>query len=379
MLALTVDHGLHPDSAGWTEAAGVAARRIGVDWRPLWWSGDKPTTGLPEAARLARHRLLADAARAAGARVILLGHTADDVAEGERMRMRDVPALGRLREWGPSPVWPEGRGLFLLRPLLQVGRAPLRAWLTAEGWGWHDDPANEDTRYARTRARLNPSPLGGEGRGSPDASAGSGATVLPSMGGEGPRPLAQGDSGFSVTLDGRILAPRMVTPAFLSAALLCAAGGEAPPRGERLERLLERLAAGGPLTASLAGARVEAEGSTLVIGREAGERARGGLAETPLARGVPAVWDGRFLVEAEVEGLSAAPLAGRMNNLSRNDRIRLKAYPAAARSALPVLSGALGAALPRPFGDGPGTAACLVRDRLFAACGLISSEHDLLS
>ena len=31
--------------------------------------------------------------------------------------------LGRVREWSPSPVWPEGRGLMLLRPMLEVRRA----------------------------------------------------------------------------------------------------------------------------------------------------------------------------------------------------------------------------------------------------------------
>ena len=35
LLALTVDHGLHPDSPRWTAFAGEAARRAGADWRAL--------------------------------------------------------------------------------------------------------------------------------------------------------------------------------------------------------------------------------------------------------------------------------------------------------------------------------------------------------
>ena len=62
--------------------------------------------------------------------------------------------LGRLREWSPSPVWPEGREVFLLRPLLDTRRAVIRAWLTARGERWIDDPANADPAQTRARARL---------------------------------------------------------------------------------------------------------------------------------------------------------------------------------------------------------------------------------
>ena len=64
LLALTVDHGLNPDSARWTAEAAEAARAAGADWRGLTWDGDKPATGLTAAARAARHRLIGEAADA---------------------------------------------------------------------------------------------------------------------------------------------------------------------------------------------------------------------------------------------------------------------------------------------------------------------------
>ena len=152
LLALTVDHNLNAMSADWTRFAGEAARAVGADWRALSWTEAVPGPGLTARARAARHGLIAEAARAAGARVVLLAHTLDDVAEADWMRARGS-TLGRVREWSPSPVWPQGRGLMLLRPLLDERREGLRVFLKARGQGWVEDPANADQRFGRSGAR----------------------------------------------------------------------------------------------------------------------------------------------------------------------------------------------------------------------------------
>lgn len=61
-----------------------------------------------------------------------MAHTADDVAESDWMRDRGA-TLGALREWSPSPSWPQGRGVMLLRPALAERREDLRAYLTTRG------------------------------------------------------------------------------------------------------------------------------------------------------------------------------------------------------------------------------------------------------
>jgi tRNA(Ile)-lysidine synthase len=378
LLAFTVDHGLSPDSPRWTAFAGEAAARAGVVWRALTWTGAKPAAGLPAAARTARHRLLADAAREACASVILLGHTADDAAESALMREADAPGLGRLREWGPSPVWPEGRGLFLLRPMLGLGRTELRELLKAAGWSWLDDPANDDPRFARARARarLSARPLTGEGWACGPAwgPKGTRAPLTPIL--AGPLPFPPEEVEFTVTPDGRILAARGgLAPRFVSAALLCAGGGNTPPRGPRLARLVERLAAGESFSASLAGARVTADAQGVLFGREAGERLRGGLAAVEAEPGTVAIWDGRYEVRALETGWRVEALAGRVSGLSRAERAFLKSLPPPARSALPVLVGRT-TTLPRPFSDGPAMAKSLVGQRLFAACGLLDREQE---
>lgn len=313
LLALTVDHRLNPESAAWTRFAAEAARAAGASWRGLIWDEPKPASGLTAAARGARHRLIAEAAREAGARVVLFAHTADDIAEADWMRAGGT-TLGRLREWSPSPVWPEGRGLMLLRPLLAERRAVLRDWLSDLGARWIDDPANADTRFGRSRARLA---LAGSLTGEPDQ----------------PRSATP----WSAPGPGVVQVGRDVDARTLAAALVCAGGGFRPPRGDRLAALLKRLGDGEAFTATLAGARLEAAGDEVLIMREAGEMRRRPVRPLRLVPGRPAVWDGRFEFTAAGSGWAVAPALGRMAALDPNDRGLLNRRPAAARAAAPVL------------------------------------------
>lgn len=363
LLALHVDHQLQPQSAAWAAACADVAARLGVTFRALAWRGDKPDRGLPAAARLARHRLLAQAAREAGARVILMGHTADDLAE--TLAMRTTGATTPLaREWGPSPVWTEGRGVFLLRPLLAVGRAEIRAWLAARAETWIEDPANADLRFARARARA----AGAQGRTAPPEPLAPGLTELA-------RAVSlEGGDVMRIDRDSLRHAPAEAAFAFLSIACLCAGGGERPPRRERAEALAARLDGEAGLTATLAGARIEADGEGVWFMREAGEAARGGLAETALPAGAPVVWDGRYEVCTH-EPAAIRRLAGAAARLSPDQQRALTAIRAGARGALPLI--VTGEAVHSPL-LGPSTASAtfLAHTRLLAACGAVEREPD---
>ena len=361
VVAFTVDHRLNPESGRWTAAAGEVATQAGAGWRALAWEGEKPIAGLPAAARAARHRLIAEAARAEGVSVILVGHTADDVLEAGLMRA-EGSTTPDPKVWSPSPAWPEGRGLFLLRPLLSVRRQALRDWLRRRGAAWIEDPGNADLRFARSRARsrlISPDP-GGPSALAPDSSEIVEASATP----DGRLKVERGDLGQG--------ARRVV-----AMALVCAGGGVRPPRGAALDRLLARLASGEDFTAALGGARIEANGWHVTFGREAGERARGGLAAVSVSPHAPVVWDGRFAVAADVEGVVASA-AGRMAGLLPTEREALRRLPASARGVLPVFVDTAGAfRLPRPFGAAPASAVSLVGARFAGACGRIQREGDI--
>ena len=354
VLALTVDHQLQPASAGWTASAVATARRLGALARALAWEGPKPETGLPAAARDARHRLLADAARAAGAQVLLLGHTADDRAEAAAMRA-EGSSVGDPRDWSPSPVWPEGRGVFLARPLLTTSRADLRRFLRKRGEGWLDDPANDDPRFARARARL---------------SAANEAPPLDFENHEAPR-----DLGALTGDDGVIALPRAaLTPTTLAAACLCAAGHDRPPRRREIDALMARLTTDGAVTATLAGARIEADDATVRVAREAGRK---GVPEVILPIGDVTIWDGRFEILADEPGLIVRGLSGLAARLPPEQRAALARIPAFARAALPAVVSTEGAVTCPILAERPGMRiASLVTARFAAACGVVTRESE---
>lgn len=387
IIVLTVDHGLNPDSAAWTEVCAETAGRLGVAFRALAWTGDKPSTGLPAAAREARHALLADAAREAGAKVLVLGHTADDLTEAAAMRA-EGSTVADAREWGPSPAWPEGRDVFLLRPLLGVSRAALRDYLREAGETWIDDPANADLRFARARARAaQSSPRSGEGD-HPKDGGGAGAEASGQTGiqdqaaetGAAPStllrrvPLPATQGGETCSWGGLTL-PRTSLPTTVAMAALCAAGTSRPPRGDSLSLLGRRLRDGEPFVVTLAGARIEADGQAIMVMRDAGEISRGQLAPLPLRPGETVVWDGRFEIATDRADLTVKPLSGLAAKLPPRQQTRLKAVPAPARPTLPVLVRHDGAvSCPILAEPPPVRVTALALARFEAATGCVDSE-----
>ncbi len=347
LVCLTVDHGLSRLSPAWTAACAVRAGRLGLAHRTLAWTGSKPATGLAAAARAARHRLLADAAREVGASVILMGHTADDRLEARAMRAEGC-SVSEPRLWSPSPAWPKGRGVFLLRPLIDIRRATIREGLIERGETWIDDPSNVDETSPRARARRH---IDGGGDVCPapehaDVSALFRATVVGWAG------------DLAIDIDALRAASAPSRKRFLSAALVCAAGGAAPPRGAALDRLWDRIFAGSKVAATLAGARIESGAGILRLMRD-----DGALATQAWSGGV---FDGRYATESEVFALG-----GHMAKLDRRQREALRTLPPAARRALPATRRDDGS-VTCPLLDG--RARSLVADRLAAACGVVTRE-----
>ena len=160
LTAVTVDHGLRPEAAREARDVKRLARGLDLPHRTMRWTGVKPRTGLPAAARTARYRLLAQAARSCGATHILTAHTREDQAETLLMRMMRGSGIAGLAAMTRES---ERDGVLLARPFLNVSKSRLIATLTNAKIAFADDPTNRDLNFTRPRIRAVMPVLAAEG------------------------------------------------------------------------------------------------------------------------------------------------------------------------------------------------------------------------
>lgn len=147
---LTIDHGLREGSAAEAAAVGALAATLGLAHAILHWEGAKPASGIQVAARNERRALIARHLSANGWSAVALAHTREDQAETLLMRLArgsGVDGLAAMSERSTRD------GVRVLRPLLDVSREELRAYLRARGAGWSEDPGNESPAFERVRWR----------------------------------------------------------------------------------------------------------------------------------------------------------------------------------------------------------------------------------
>ena len=101
---------------------------------------------LEDAARRLRYDFLRRAATEAGADLVAVGHTQDDQAETFLLKLTRGAGLTGL-----GGIYPR-RGT-IVRPLLDVARADLRAYLTGRSQPWVEDETNDDLANPRNRMR----------------------------------------------------------------------------------------------------------------------------------------------------------------------------------------------------------------------------------
>lgn len=155
LTAACVDHHLRPESAAEARAVGRRCQAMGIPCEVLdvdVGRARKSHVSAQEAARDVRLTALESAAARLGCTKIALGHTADDQAETVLFRILRGTGLTGLAGI------PYRRGPFI-RPLLDVRRAQVLAYLARRKLDFVEDPSNANRRYARSRIRHDVLPM----------------------------------------------------------------------------------------------------------------------------------------------------------------------------------------------------------------------------
>jgi len=121
---------------------------IGRAEKPLKATGGE---GLEATARAARYEFLLRAASEHGARYVATAHTADDQAE--TILHRVIRGTGIAGLAGIQRTRPLSEAVTLIRPLLEVSRSEVVAYLSERQQTFCLDESNEDPSFTRNRIR----------------------------------------------------------------------------------------------------------------------------------------------------------------------------------------------------------------------------------
>lgn len=340
-VALTVDHGLRPESAAEAEQVGRWLAALNIEHHILNWAGEKPRTGVQSAARDARYRLLFDHCRGRGILHLLTAHHQEDQAETVLLRLARGSGMDGLSGMAPHRAAGPVR---LLRPLLSVDPARLRATCAAAAQAWVDDPSNAHSRFARPRLRKVVSALAAEGLT---------ADNLVTVARRARRARQALDHGVANALaascaifpEGYALLkveplaaePEEIRLRALARCVVTVGGNRYPPRLAALERLARQVFGQQVHGArTLGGCVFSPYRGRLLARRE--ERA---IAEPqPLLPDLPVRWDGRFLaVSSGREDLTIGRLhrAAWADLAQKAPHLDTSRIPAAVRWTLPAV------------------------------------------
>ena len=291
ICALTVDHRLRPESGDEVRRLGAWLSARAIHHEVLVWTGEKPRTGIQEAARFARYRLLGGWCRDHACLHLLTGHHRDDQIETHLIRRRAHSGPDGLA--GMSAIR-ELADCRLLRPLLGVPSNRLLAFLEAERQPFMRDPSNLDPAFERSRLRQRDSaPAGnsgllGEIRDLGRTRAAHEQERDPHLA----RFVSLHSAGFAL-LDPALMPDTLPEMAerVLSAVTAAIGGGSYPPRRAQIARLLANMGEAARRGHTVGGCRFIRWRQRILVLREL---AKAAPPVRHLRPGERIVWDRRF-------------------------------------------------------------------------------------
>ncbi|WP_157845975.1 tRNA lysidine(34) synthetase TilS [Kiloniella litopenaei] len=310
LFAVTVDHGLRPESG--IEAQWVHVRLLaeGIEHEVLTRSLKTDSGGKGSSqvrARKARHDLIAKWCRDKEIFFLALGHHLDDQIETFLMRL-----VRQSRSDGLAGISMQRQdaAMTLIRPLLRLPKERLIETLRHHGWGWIEEPSNQRADYLRNRIRQKLPVIERQG-----VKRSTLVRITHSLG-RIRRSLQKRTDAFidqKVRLnpvgyaeidfnESEKIQPDIFKRA-LQRTLLTIGGGNYSPGTAKLDRLVLSLMNPEPTKMTLAGCEIVQKDHTIFLVRE--NRLVPQLLLTP---GLECLWDNRFFVQVHEEMKSSSLL-----------------------------------------------------------------------
>jgi tRNA(Ile)-lysidine synthase len=152
------NHNLHRSANTDQKFVEQLAEQLNVPCSVGHWSNSKTHKkgSIEDAARKQRFQFFNQLAKKINARVIVLAHTEDDLAETVLMRVLRGTGLQGLRGILPSRKMD---GIYYIRPLLAVKKEHILTFLKKKNIPYRIDPTNKKTEFFRNKIRLELLPL----------------------------------------------------------------------------------------------------------------------------------------------------------------------------------------------------------------------------
>jgi tRNA(Ile)-lysidine synthase len=151
VIALTVDHGLRPESAAETQRVRAQLNKDNIKHKILKWEKSFiPSNNIQAKARNARYNLLVNWCKDNGHNTLLVAHTLNDQIETFFMNLArgsGLDGLAGIKEKVNID------GIDIIRPLLNTEKSVLENYLVSKSIPWIQDPSNFNEKFTRVKIR----------------------------------------------------------------------------------------------------------------------------------------------------------------------------------------------------------------------------------
>lgn len=150
LYAITIDHGLRKESSIEAQKVNEILGAYNIQHCIIPWIGEKPKANIQEKARIARYSLLTEYCQRNHIKYLATGHQKNDQAENFLIRLERGSGVYGL---SGIPKVTEYNGVTIIRPLLKFPKEDLQNFLKLQDCEWIEDLSNQNEHFTRVRMR----------------------------------------------------------------------------------------------------------------------------------------------------------------------------------------------------------------------------------